>query len=92
MELYQSTRLFICVHGSALVNSIFMPKGSFIFEIRLKEYNIPVYEKMAPGVGLNYYYTMADGGKGTFVKPNMTHVNEVLLRIRSAMQQQQKQF
>lgn len=48
--------LFISIHGSDLVNSVFMRKGSSIFELHLYLFHTRVcYKELANDIDVNYY-------------------------------------
>lgn len=82
LDLFRKTKLFVSVHGGALTNMVFMPGGASVFEFRLKDYNVRLYEDMAHAIRLRYYSTMAEGGKGTVARPNITEVGLQLRLIR----------
>lgn len=85
MDLFHSAKLFVSVHGGALTNMVFMPKDASVYEFRLKDYNVPLYEDMAHAIRLQYYSTMVNGGKGTVARANLSEVLQQLRRVHKDM-------
>ncbi|NVK49547.1 MAG: glycosyltransferase family 61 protein [Cyclobacteriaceae bacterium] len=62
IELMGETELFVSLHGAALTNMIFMPKGSRVLEFRnLDDQKTQCYFNLANALGLTYYYTLNEG-------------------------------
>ncbi|MGF1774961.1 glycosyltransferase family 61 protein [Vibrio wakamikoensis] len=53
-ELFNEARIVIGVHGAALASSVFMQRGSFLFELLPQSYGNPAFWMVSSAKGVNY--------------------------------------
>ncbi|WP_111670736.1 glycosyltransferase family 61 protein [Algoriphagus litoralis] len=62
IELMAQTKLLVCLHGAALTNMLFLPKGAKVLEIRnIGDSENQCYFNLASALELEYYYTLNKG-------------------------------
>lgn len=83
--LFNRAIFYVAVHGAAQTNMIFMPFGTFIYELRPRNYPNACYHHLAEVCNLTYYLTLGDGHKDSPLNVTMDEVTKVVQIIASRL-------
>jgi len=77
--LFSTCKIYVSIHGAALTNAIFMPKGAKVLELyrSLKYFNgwmNTCYWNLVTASGLDYYYQFCEHGSNSNVSVDNTNI------------------
>jgi hypothetical protein len=80
IELMQGTRLLVSGTGAGLTNSIFMPKGAAVYELRAHNNDYNCFFSLARTFGLQYHYRRCASDSDNFKASNISVDPQALQR------------
>ncbi|CAI5942975.1 unnamed protein product [Closterium sp. NIES-65] len=85
-SLFHQTRFLLGVHGAALTNTIFMPEGAALLEMRPRDCHITVFHPLAAACSIAYHLLLAQGNCSSPAVVDLPSVARVIDMVHTRLQ------